>query len=216
MIETFWLEPTDRERRFLRRHGKGPCPPGASGFSYHNAQLRIEDGPFQLSQRKGDERPYHYSPDPRTPPYVTDQRWLQIARCSCGHEFTSADPFQIFTEAIYTRRDTGEETTIRDAPAGALWVAWWMPDRWQGDDGQSVACKLPGGHSWLIDHQASNCTRPGEQHHCWVRHGTVGDRLTVDKNGNTCAAGGGSIWVHKPVEWHGFLREGFLKETSEV
>jgi hypothetical protein len=44
-------------------------------------------------------------------------------------------------------------------------------------------------------------------HRCWVRHGTVGDKLTVDKAGNTCAAGAGSIQM---AAWHGFLQQGVL------
>jgi hypothetical protein len=41
-----------------------------------------------------------------------------------------------------------------------------------------------------------------------VRHGTPPD-VTVDKNGLTCNAGGGSIQV---PGWHGFLRNGELVE----
>lgn len=215
-VETFWLELTDRERRWLRRHGDGPCPAMGEGFSYHNARVAIEDGPFALAQRDGDERPYHYSPDPREEPYVSDQRWLQIAHCACGYEFTREDDFQVFTEALYRRIDTGEEMTVLDAPPGALWDAWWMGEYARGEDGLCIICKLPAGHQWTIDGQASNCTRPGEPHHCWVRHGTFGDRLTVDKNGNTCAAGGGSIWEDMPNGWHGFLREGRLVEVGET
>lgn len=46
-------------------------------------------------------------------------------------------------------------------------------------------------------------------HRCWVRHGTVGDPLQVDKNGNTCAAGAGSI---QNAGWHGYLKNGILHE----
>jgi hypothetical protein len=227
MFETFWLEPTDRERRWLRRFADGPCPAMAGDqsapenvraleHSYHNAKIQIDDGPFKLSQRADDDHPYHYSPEPGDEPFARDQRWLQIAKCECGYEFTRADSFQVHSEAVYRRVDNGEIHTTRDAPVGALWNAWWYGDWAKGDDGLSIMCKLPGGHDWAIDGQASNCTRPGEAHHCWVRHGTFGDRLTVDKDGNTCKAGGGSIWVHKPVEWHGFLRGGRLLEVGET
>jgi hypothetical protein len=47
-------------------------------------------------------------------------------------------------------------------------------------------------------------------HRCWVRHGTYGERLTVDKNGPTCGAGAGSFFMGANNEWHGFLRNGVL------
>ena len=50
---------------------------------------------------------------------------------------------------------------------------------------------------------------PGDDvHRCWVRHGRPEDgTLHVDKNGQTCAAGAGSIQTHN---WHGFLHNGVL------
>ena len=57
--------------------------------------------------------------------------------------------------------------------------------------------------------EASNCTRPEDTvHKCWVRHGQVPD-ITVDKLGDTCHAGGGSIGQKT---YHGFLRGGVLVE----
>jgi hypothetical protein len=45
-------------------------------------------------------------------------------------------------------------------------------------------------------------------HRCWVRHGRPEDgTLHVDKAGNTCRAGAGSIDTGK---WHGFLHNGEL------
>jgi hypothetical protein len=120
---------------------------------------------------------------------------------------------------ILVRLDTDEERSERELPIGALWATevdpkgidlskgWYA--RRLGDDGHSIACKMPGGHTWYIDGGCSNCTRKGEPHHCWVRHGSIGDALTIDKNGNTCSAGAGSIIV---PGWHGFLRDGRLVE----
>lgn len=86
-----------------------------------------------------------------------------------------------------------------------------------GDDGCAIVCVVPRttpadpakkGH-WFIDGRASNCTLPNDaEHRCWVRHGTVGEALHVDKNGKTCAAGAGSIQY---AAWHGFLHHGVLK-----
>lgn len=112
---------------------------------------------------------------------------------------------------IMRRMDTGEERSGRDLPVGALWVNGGAPSRYQGADGLSIYCRLPGGHSWLIDGRASNCTMPNDnEHKCWVRHGTVGEKLHVDKNGLTCTAGAGSIMVEG---YHGFLHNGELVEA---
>ena len=113
--------------------------------------------------------------------------------------------------------DTGEELPGRDLPVGALWDCNKPADgdaakrRYlypTGPDGLSIACRLPDGSDWHIDGRASNCTmRDDNAHRCWVRHGTIGDKLHVDKNGPTCAAGAGSIAV---PGYHGFLHHGEL------
>jgi hypothetical protein len=112
---------------------------------------------------------------------------------------------------VYRNIDTGEET--HELPIGALFV-YANPGR--GHDGLSVACVVPysePGHTddrlqWHIDGFASNCTKPEDAtHRCWVRHGTIGETVHVDKSGNTCAAGGGSIQV---PGFHGFLHHGVL------
>lgn len=109
---------------------------------------------------------------------------------------------------------TGAEVDQRDLPVGACYAAQRDPSRgpngWPptGADGLSIVCTLPGGDHWYIDSRCNNCTLPADRvHRCWIRHGTVGDALTVDKNGRTCSAGAGSISV---PGWHGFLRGGRL------
>lgn len=110
--------------------------------------------------------------------------------------------------------DHSTEASMRDLPDGALWAARREasdgPDDYPpvGPDGLSIVCKMPGDHHWYIDGRCSNCTRKEDrQHRCWIRHGTVGQPLTIDKSGNTCSAGAGSIQV---PGWHGFLRNGVL------
>lgn len=74
--------------------------------------------------------------------------------------------------------------------------------------GEHLYGMLPDGHMWDIDSRASNCTRPGEPHRCWVRHfdpQTETAAFTVDKNGDTCSAGAGSI---DDGTYHGFLTNG--------
>lgn len=114
------------------------------------------------------------------------------------------------SDTLWRRADTGEEMTLDEAPAGAMWFAYWMDGSglWcNPGDGRSLIVKTPGGE-WYVDGPCSNCTRRDEPHQCWVRHGVAPD-VTVDKNGNTCSAGAGSI--SKP-NYHGFLRGGYLEE----
>jgi hypothetical protein len=106
--------------------------------------------------------------------------------------------------------DAGE-VSQRDLPAGALYARPAHEGR-GGADGLKVYCVLPdkSRHHWLIDGRASNCTMPKDQEHrCWVRHGSIGDKLHVDKKGNTCQAGAGSI---KVPGYHGFLHNGELTD----
>ena len=112
--------------------------------------------------------------------------------------------------------DTGKEVSSRDLPVGALYFIPRAADAGPNDhpyvgacDGKAVACKM-WDYTWYIDNRASNCTKPTDkEHRCWVRHGTMGDKLTVDKNGLTCQAGAGSVYMDNK-RWHGFLRKGVL------
>lgn len=123
---------------------------------------------------------------------------------------------------MYRNIETGEKIPSRDLPVGALYVATRAPgtdpNNWPpaGADGLSVVCVLIGNHGpdsrsrWFIEDQAANCTKPTDRdHRCWVRHGTVGEKLTANKAGNTCGAGAGSIYMDGN-KWHGFLEDGVL------
>lgn len=111
---------------------------------------------------------------------------------------------------------SGEVRRARDLPIGALYeldrTGAAGPDTYPpaGTDGRAIACRM-AGHTWHIEGRASNCTdKRDHKHRCWVRHGTVGELLTVDKNGLTCQAGAGSVFMGRENEWHGFLRGGKL------
>lgn len=202
-IRCFVLEPTDTARRALRRYhpssdtaNKCPLP-----WGYHDAQVSFDEVAVVL----GDGGRYSIPTDGE-PPHEAWAGWP--THCDCGYEFQNSDEWQLFSERLYRRSDTGELTTLRDAPAGALWRATWFEGRADhcGPDGQAWVCKTPGG-DWHIDGRASNCTMPNDNvHRCWVRHGTAPD-FHVDKNGNTCAAGAGSIMAGS---YHGFLHHGHL------
>jgi hypothetical protein len=115
--------------------------------------------------------------------------------------------------SIY-RRESGAELNPEgeSLPAGAIYAADPEYGYPTGPDGRTLYCVLPDGHTWGIDGSANNCTLPNDKvHRCWVRHGRPEDgTLHVDKNGNTCAAGAGSI---KTSKWHGFLHHGELREA---
>jgi hypothetical protein len=119
-------------------------------------------------------------------------------------EFTAHDP-------LYKRSDTGEEITLHEAPVGAIWEnTWYYGDEalkpWLGADGKSFTVRTPGG-DWHIDGRANNCTKiDDDTHKCWCRHGEA-PNFTVNKVGNTCSAGAGSIMKGN---YHGFLINGEL------
>lgn len=200
-VRAFWLEPTKRIQRFLRRYhsleeGEERCP-GPGG--YHNASTPLPDGRASFT-KDGYLRSFRA-------PARRDPRWP--TKCeACDYRFTKDDPWQPFVHLLYADPD-GNLTSLADAGPGAMWDAWWLPEAWKGSDGMSLTVKLPNGHEWTVDGVASNCTRKDEQpraHRCWVRHGDPRtEPVTVDKNGVTCEAGGGSILSD---DYHGFLTAG--------
>jgi hypothetical protein len=174
--------------------------------------LREVDEVFE--QREGWDRKLFWHSGPRTRSELTaDENALWPRGCArCSYTFAEADPWQIFSESIYRRLDTGEVFRLSRAPIGAMWWLEWMQGLWNPQLGSSPLCvMLPGHHEWIIDSQANNCSMKDDynqqRHHCWVAHGAPPD-VTVDKNGRTCAAGAGSIVV---PGYHGFLRGGYLE-----
>lgn len=109
----------------------------------------------------------------------------------------------IVTSHEFRRPDTGQVGNLSSFGPGAMWDDEFGP---KGPDGRSMTVVLPNRHTWHIDSEASNCTRKGEPHQCWVRHGEP-PKLHVDKQGDTCAAGGGSIVAG---DYHGHLHHGVL------
>lgn len=127
---------------------------------------------------------------------------------------------------IMRNLETGEELPGDKLPYGACFDCNVNPETLEktdyypvGYDGKSIVCITPidaaakkPGSWWMIDSMASNCTmKLDKKHRCWVRHGSVGESLHVDKNGLTCAAGAGSI-QHR--EWHGFLHNNKLSVNA--
>lgn len=113
------------------------------------------------------------------------------------------------TAPLYRDSRTGALVTLRDAEPGAITRAQWCSWVPSQDEDAPIVVKLPNGDLWYVDDEAANCTRKGDlSHHCWIRHGALPD-VTVDKQGETCAAGAGSILSGS---YHGFLRNGWLED----
>ena len=206
--KTFWLEPTEQVAVGLRRYSWSNGSGYDCAAGYHGALHYVGRDHANFDERR-------YLIAWKGAPVHDDPRWP--ARCDkCDHRFVEADIWQSWQELIWRRPDTGEEFVLRDtcapefdapaAPPGATWNAHWYHRK--GPDGMSLHVLLPNGRTWTVDSEANNCTRKGESHCCWVRHGDPHQaNVTVDKDGDTCAAGAGSI---QAGDYHGFLVSGVL------
>jgi hypothetical protein len=109
---------------------------------------------------------------------------------------------QVFTSRLYStgsgKPEPGDIYYVKVHDPGACYY-------WDQCDGMHLHGVCPNGDDWDIDSRASNCTiKQDKSHRCWIRTGSPDQgTLDVSKNGNTCAAGAGSI---QTVGWHGFLR----------
>lgn len=204
-IKLIWLEPTNEAQRIMRRYAgvqneKRLCP---SVYKYHNAHviLGVNTAVFQIGEKYLESLPM--MPD-------RDKRWP--VKCdSCDYEFTEDDHYQHHQELLYQRRDNGELVTLKHAPLGSMWDAWWCNDIHKAPDGLCVMLKTPGG-DWMVDGIASNCKARNVEHQCWPRTGNPKDPqgnppLNVAGNGG-CKVGAGSI---KTNNYHGFLNKGYLR-----
>lgn len=202
--KVFWLEPTDEVEVSLRRFtfsSAGTCP--ARPDRGCDARVLIADRePFEAWKTRredGVETVHREIPE-------DDPRWP--SRCeACGRELPESATRQVWAKTLHRGAPDGRLYTIDDAPVGAMWDADWLPEEYAGPDGIRLTVRTPGG-DWHVDSTASNCTRRREPHACWVRHGDPRTgQVHVDKNGNTCSAGAGSIGVG---DYHGFLHHGHL------
>ncbi len=211
---TVWLDHTDQVAIGLRRYTLGR--PGTDTYGCHTGHhsALVYVGTEQAAWRD-DEYGRLLAARPATP--HDHPRWPTA--CTCGYQFGPDDQWRDWQELLYRRADTGEQVTLRShpddrdaptpAPPGAMWDAWWMPESWRGPDGVALMVRLPNGHDWHVDGEASNCTRKGDRtHRCWIRHGDPRTgSVHVDKDGDTCAAGAGSI---QAGDYHGFMHHGVL------
>jgi hypothetical protein len=204
-VRCFFVEPTDRCRRWLRRYVSSITGVKCSGSqSYHNAMTFLDE-----ISRPFDETKHAYPLTQPTDVPHDDPRWP--VKCEgCDYAFQPGDEWQDFTRQVYVDRASGRFHTLNERTPGMMWSADWYHDDCKGEDGRCLVVICPNGHEWMIDSHASNCTMPNDTgpfataHRCWCRHG-VPPNITVDKIGRTCNAGGGSI---QAGNYHGFLRNG--------
>jgi hypothetical protein len=208
---TFWVEQTGMVRRWLRRYEWIDD----TDDHLHWAMTLLDEVPAEVGVRNGRHVLLNAEDGNEIPD--DDPRWPTTC-VECGKDLSQAER-QLFILELYAREGTDETWINRPInngdkieggtplPPGAMFDAWWSP--WRGDDGISLTVILPNGDAWHVDHRASNCTSPDDDNHrCWVRHGDPRtEPVTVDKNGHTCTAGGGSI---ASDGYHGFLTNGEL------
>lgn len=142
---------------------------------------------------------------------IAPARWP--AACDdCG----APAPVDAVREVI--RRRLYDTASGQPEPGDLYWADWFGCDArggrcihgWTNCDGAHLMAVLPSGEVFDIDGRAFNCTRPEDTvHRCWVRHGSP-PAVTVDKNGLTCGAGGGSIAA---ADYHGFLVGGEFRDS---
>lgn len=93
--------------------------------------------------------------DDVAPPHE-DSRWPVLCE-QCGIVMPDSAQWQVFQESIFRRADNGRETTLRDAPPGAMYDATWYPVK--GPDGRCLCVCLPpegGLDYWCIDDTSSD------------------------------------------------------------
>lgn len=153
-IQCFMIEPVQREKYALRRYGEHWIdeqpgirmrfsPPCAGRLGFHNANVFLGERPLSIEHGSGSDSWPH-----------DDPRWPTICE-SCSYEFLPEDQWQLWTEQIYRDPRNGQEMTLREAPAGAMW--WWpylhdKPEVWlilpNGAGFFCVAQQAKGGGYW--------------------------------------------------------------------
>lgn len=238
----YWLDPTEYVQVRLRVLRHGVCPQSATKWCCDNEVTIRNSAPLTVWKTRvehADDRGGWYWHIHSDNVSDHDVRWPLVCK-TCGDDMrrevpdASGHPFsahrQVWAETLCSGHPSGTLYTVRNAPIGAMWDAEYlhgaMRGAFVGPDGISLHVRTPGG-DWCVDSQASNCTRdqhtpvPGEAktfrfertHYCWVRHGDPrAGQVHVDKSGNTCAAGAGSIDMNG--RWHGFLHNSVLSEQG--
>lgn len=125
-------------------------------------------------------------------------------------EIVTCFPMEFANEKYFNKQWKAGKVQV-----GAVWEAHWEKGCRKGPDGQSLVILTPAG-CWYIDERSSTCTRKDDhEHRCWIRHGSAEEgNLQVDKKGDTCESGAGSIRIINKKSgqssYHGRLMQGQL------
>lgn len=187
-IQCFLIEPTPRTERKLRRFCFSSDSKCAGRWGYHNGHTAFGEGTYHYDIDKDGDKTIRWDDDHETPPH-DDPRWP--TKCDdCSYLFTPDDQWQVFREVIYVR-DTGATMTLRDCPPGAMYDAFWYPEK--GPDGRALCVALPPGGGmdfWHVD-------GPSKGGGTWTRSG---EPPFVTANPSILTP-----------RYHGFLRNGWLE-----
>jgi hypothetical protein len=179
------------------------CPNclGKGGKGYHNAHTYLYDTPEINAYKAGGEISDH-----------PDDRWPT----KCEHCPALVPPTA--KRSVFHQRLWETPTGFLE-PGYMFYETWMHEDRdgnprpciyWDNCPGRHLIVILPNGDQWDSDCRASNCDRKDDRtHRCWVKSGEP-PVVTAGKGGDTCGAGGGSIWSGS---FHGFLRNGILSDA---
>ena len=185
-IKTFWVEYTDKVQWTYTADAAGPCP-------IHGDGHKASSTPIILPKK---EHPVFKEQAP--------------THCSCGYMFKTGDVTG-HGEPSWKRLDSDIEE-FGKLPPGACYVDEPYENKGRliiGYDGLCIVVVLPNLIHFITDERSSNCGSPNDnEHRCWCRHGSMGEDITLDKVGNTCIGGAGSIIAGN---WHGFLKAGYLE-----
>lgn len=187
-IKCFFLTPIKKAQVSLRRYSshkkdgtEKKCSANPGKYSYHDASVTV--GVVDWDEECGLVSNDRDHSDPLWPKH-----------CGCGYKFTEEDEWQHNRDVMLSRSDGGEDTTLRNAPVGAMWNAHWLPSKRTGPDGIALVVKTPGG-DWQIDGPSWNKGKAGPG---WTRTGQIPD-VTARP----------SILMTK---YHGWLTNGMLIE----
>lgn len=108
--------------------------------------------------------------------------------------FTQSEIAECHPMTFTSQRDLNRKIKQGKVRVGAVWDEHWNNEYQKGLDGKTLVVMTPHG-PWHLDDISSNCTRKDDpDHRCWIRHGSAEEgNLQVDKKGNTCESGAGSV-----------------------